>query len=436
MRIIDGGDYLFAVGLDWEHSHMGVFSKGEVRKLAANHKATHFVEHRTPSGINGPEHAYGFGKVPALKGEKREILSLASLVASPRTDAFMFVAPLDGGEAVFIGVLSGQPTAGNDLVGSEAEVREAASMFRDANGVLQVYFARDLGRPDFLSEEFDLKEMELDVSSTNPKLHRVGGVSMFLVGAGALAVLGVGIIGLLAWKKAQDEAEMRARAPAISPQMAYAMSRDAAMAEHSPVPISAGFGPVVDLLLNLRTRSGGWEAKRTHCTWVKGSTPPAFECITKWSNRAGNFQTFEPQPGTAAVVYDDALVAVGTHHTVSTGSARQLGPDVIGALPRFASFKLETGSLLQDLGQLEFKVGTSAPALLGAAADPSVTDKVLRLGWTLEGPVDLAASYVPALPPNLTLEEAELSIPDARQAAGKPESVPRIKLTGGIYVRQ
>src|SRR4051794_27702942 len=121
MRVIDCGEKLLAVGLDWEHSHLGVFSKAEVRKLAAAHRATHYVEHKTASGVAGQEHAYGFCKLPTLpRGErKRDLLSLASAVASPRSDAFIFVAPLDNNEAVFIGVLSGQPAAGCDFVGTE-----------------------------------------------------------------------------------------------------------------------------------------------------------------------------------------------------------------------------------------------------------------------------------------------------------------------------
>ena len=440
MKLIEHGDRCYVAGLDWEAKAFPP-SGSEVRQDARVHKATHVVEHRGADDQGeGNSYSYGFGRLPKLpRKNKKPVVSLAAAVASLGTDAFMFVMPMDTdsphGEAAFVGVLSGHPAPGCDLIGTEHEVSEAVRRFADTNGVLQVFFDPECGRPEFL-DGFQFKPLKIAEADGVEELRPVGGVPMLAV-IGALAVLAVGgAVGAGFYAKWKEEQEMaRLRASRIDPNLVYQQSRDSAFAQFSPIPVTAA-RQVLASLLRLPVVNGGWEASKIACVHVLGSSPPALGCTMKWTNHAGTFKTFLAPPGDASIEYGDDLSTVTARWQVAVSKVRPLEPAVFAQLPQSDQWKVETGSLLQDMSQIpSFKVGIAAPVLVGATSDPAVTDRLMRGTWTLQGHADLVAELIGALPGTMTLEGIEITTP-AASAEVKSDALPMLNINGGFYVRQ
>lgn len=440
MKLIEHGDRCYVAGLDWEAKAFPP-SKAEVRQDARTHKATHVVEHQgVGDQSEGTSYSYGFGSLPKLpRMNRKPVVSLAAAVASQGTDAFMFVMPMDTdsphGEAAFVGVLSGHPAPGCDLIGTEHEISEAVRRFADTNGVLQVFFDPECGRPEFL-DGFQFKPLKIAAAEYVEELRPVGGTPVLAV-VGVVAVLGVGgMVGAGMYAKWSEEQELaRLRASRIDPNLVYQQSRDAAFAQFSPIPVTAA-RQVLESLLRLPVVSGGWEATKIGCLHIQGSAPPAFACTVTWTNNAGTFKTFAGVPGDASIEYGDDLSTVTTRWQVPVSNVRPLEPALFAELPPSGQWKVEVGSLLQDMGQVpSFKLGTTAPVLVGATADPAVTNRLMRGTWTLQGHADLAAELIGALPGTMTLEGIEITTP-AASAEVKGDALPMLNINGGFYVRQ
>lgn len=443
MQLIEYGGAMCAIGLQWEVTTAGEFTRRQLVKRGRTYRASHFLAHQTtgPSG-GGLVRSYGFGKFPKLSKSERKagVFGLASVIARLHGDSCCVAIPLSGEgdpeERIgFIGVLQGMPAPGLDVVGDRETVTKIAQGFLDQNGIARYHYLPEFGDPVLKLDNKPSAEFEFTAAGGSGeidescKLEPIPSGAFLLVASLGL-VVSIGLfVGLVALKQKRDEEEMRAR-NAVSPEEAYRQTRDQEFTAGARIAANSAFSRLASVVLGLSPTARGWLLDRVVCE-SRQAQEALYECVITWTPDGGTYETFKSPIKGGKVTYDANLSQVKLSLPISLSGVRPLLPMDIGNFPDSLEFVQRTGSVLQDLKVLDFKPTLSSLKAVGSLQPGMIFSTGLHsMQWELVGPVDDMELAMAAFPPSMTLDKLEFTVPRGPDIGGL-----RITTSGVAYVR-
>ncbi len=423
MQIIDAGEVMLAAGLEWEVSSAGSFSTVQLRSRAKSHKARHYVEHIARNAAH--ERLYGFGTLPAaMAGERRTVLSLASMVARAGPAQAVFVSALGDGMAALVGVLDGQPVPRLDLVGTEASIVGELHSFVAAHGIRHIHYAEASGRPEFYVPGCELVPLELDADDRHlARIRRVpASLGAPALIAGLLVTAGTVAVAVTWYQHEETLASVEQAAEPTDFEQSYATAKREAFANLPNHPADALGTRMADWLLRQPITQGGWMLKAVECSAAQSPGAPA-ACSAHWAPEAAGatFAAFGADSPTQDFSF--SLDQIVTRHNIAVAELPTLSADAVYPLRR--EFLLRDGSFFQSIARLGVAVQLGQPSQVGAFSGPKVPGMLEQAEWSIRGPVEVMRTLLSALPPNMAISAIGVALSG---------TVPNFTAKGAFYV--
>lgn len=412
-QVIKVGAHQFAVELDWAAILAAGSPKKALSAAARDRKARLFASHRVNPNLKGltPDaNAYGFfiGKQP--RGKLYSLASSFAQMASEKES--LLVMPASEQQVIIVGIKNGRPVL-DQLVTFE-DLASAVSSYKMTyapEGAL-LYVMGNWGEQDFLRNRVQSGFSSVYSGEEIPLLTRTD-ESCLLAGAGGMAdigmsqfiALGVALIGayfvLDTWVFPDAPA-----VPEITPDQAYALSRDQALATSPRWTANSALPQLMARLGQQQAALAGWHMSSVTCDL--NAPVENVNCTVTWSSDGG--------------AMDDLHRAVPSVIFSPTGAATSTLVLQIKAQPAVRDSKqlptaqdvfIRTGS---DFSRLEaaglLKPGMKSSGLVGTIPQTQtpLAEVPIEAGeWSIGGPLGFILDPVQLLPNNFALASLKIT---------------------------